>query len=133
MIDWIVLILLILLLFVSSILIGYFFLLILERLLGCIGVFILGVVIVLVLLFWLGTLVLKEGTEAGPPGVILLGGIEMSVWLHALLATVFVMIVFFLLFKIIDWIFRSKRPSLYMGIFIFLLTYSLFVIVMSLT
>ena len=57
----------------------------------------------------------------------------MSVWLHALLATVFVMIVFFLLFKIIDWIFRSKRPSLYMGIFIFLLTYSLFVIVMSLT
>ena len=51
LIDWIVLILLILLLFVSSILIGYFLLLILERLIGCIGVVILGVVIVLVLLF----------------------------------------------------------------------------------
>ena len=78
MIDCIVLILVILLLFVSSILIGYFILLILERLLGCIGVVILGLFIVLVLLLWLGTLVLKEGTEAGRPGVILLGGIEME-------------------------------------------------------
>ena len=51
MIDCIVLILLILLFFVSSILIGYFLLCILERLLGCIGVVVLGVVIVLVLLF----------------------------------------------------------------------------------
>ena len=55
----------------------------------------------------------------------------MSVWLQALLATVFVIIVALLIIQVVRWIVRSKRPSLYIGIFIFLLTYVLIVIGMS--
>lgn len=51
MINFIVHILLAISFIISFVLTGYFFIYVLEKLIGCIGVVILGVVIVLVLLF----------------------------------------------------------------------------------
>lgn len=62
--------------------------------------------------------------------ILLLGGSIMNIWLQGLLSTIVIMLIVLSIVRIVHWIVRSKRPSLYIGIFIFLFTYVLIMIAM---